>query len=152
MILYKAVFIWSSINVANSTSALYSLTPLKTPGAMQGRAPRLYKRFDTVVQLRMQIRVKDAVWTEILGRLRVGRCTPKDLCEIRKLRIGQAECPPMNFQIPPWSDAILVTTRHSSSVRDAWNAASLTIHCCKTGHIKYIVLAEDYIKGSNPNL
>ena len=83
-----------------------------------------------------------------MGRLRVGQCTSKDLNEIRKLIIGNPECPPTSFQTYPWSDAILVTTRHA--VREAWNTASLNLHCHRTEHLKYIVPTEDYIKGPNP--
>ena len=132
--------------VANATSALYSLSPIWTPEAAQGRA--LYKRFDTVAQLQIQIHVRDAVWTELLGRLRVGECNDGDLHKIRRLIIGHPDCLPTNFQVSPWCDAILVTTRHS--VREAWNAASLNLHCRKSGQIKYIAPSEDYVKECPP--
>lgn len=56
-----------------------------------------------------------------------------------------------NFQEEPWSEAILVTPRHG--VREAWNEQALKRHCRKTGHIRYVVPAEDIDRttGTRPN-
>ena len=126
--------------VGKPYSALYSRQNTKDPDALQGRA--LYRQFDNVVWLQEQIRVKDEVWTGILSRLRIGRCTEEDIRTIRGLILNSRDCPQTDFTCLPWSEAVLVTTRHT--VREAWNAARLKQHCRKTGNRRYIVSSEDY--------
>ena len=125
--------------VGKPQSALYSRRDTNDPDALQGRA--LYKQFQTVVCLEKQIRVKDEVWIAILSRLRVGECTDEDIRVIRSLMLHNPACPPTDFTCLPWSEAVLVTTRHT--VREAWNAARLKQHCRNTGYRRYIVASED---------
>jgi ATP-dependent exoDNAse (exonuclease V), alpha subunit - helicase superfamily I member len=112
--------------------------------AKLGRA--IFLQFETVVILRQQMRISDHHWIEILGRLREGECTEQDLKDIRQLVLTNKKCDIPDFSKEPWSEAILITARHS--VRNAWNAMALNNHCNKTGHIRYISSAEDS-KGRN---
>jgi len=64
--------------------------------------------------------------------------------------LNHPKCPKTDFNRLPWSEAILITTRHT--VREAWNTACLEWHCKLTGNIKYIVPSEDYINGSGQSL
>ena len=134
--------------IARTSSALYSRQETSNPVALQGRA--LYWQFETIVWLRQQIRIKDIVWTGLLGRLRVGQCTNEDIGIIRGLILNCIECPKTDFSCLPWSEAVLITTRHA--VREAWNTARLKQHCRKTGNRRYIVSSEDYISSSGAGL
>jgi hypothetical protein len=126
--------------VANVMGALYCDRPeTDSPRARLGQ--EVYKQFDTVVILEDQIRVKDKTWMEMLRRLRVGNCTDEDVQEVRKLVLTNKDCKIPEFSIKPWSDAILITPRHS--VRERWNEAALAKHCEETGNRRYIVNAED---------
>jgi len=130
--------------VAKSQSALYSLRQATDPDVLQGRL--LYKQFKKVYWLRQQIRIKDKIWEDILNRVRVGQCDDTDIKTIRSLILNNPDCPPTDFSKPPWSDAVLITTRHT--VREAWNAACLSRHCRSTGNRRYIVPAEDFMSQS----
>ena len=94
--------------VARTNAALYSLQWTAAPDALYGRS--LYRNFDTVVWLRQQIRIRDAVWMNILSRLRVGQCTDEDIRIIRSLVLNHPECPKTDFNRLPWSEAILIMT------------------------------------------
>jgi len=99
------------------------------------------------------VRVKDPVCVDILSRVWTGDCTDADLEVIRSLKLDHPNCPKTDFTIPPWSDAVLITTQHT--VREAWNLACIKQHCRRTGNRKYIIPSEDYVKGSGtplPNL
>jgi hypothetical protein len=130
--------------VAKTSSALYSRQITYDADALQGR--HLYDQFRSVFSLEQQIRVKDQTWIQILDRLRVGECNTRDLETIRGLILNTPRCPPTDFQRLPWSEAILITTRHT--VRELWNSACLKRHCLRTGNVHYIVSSEDYIKGT----
>ena len=134
--------------VARTNSSLYSLNPTRNPDALYAR--NLYRQFETVVFLREQIRIRDHVWMNLLSRLRVGECTDDDIRIVRSLILNHPECPKTDFESLPWSEAILITTRHT--VREAWNAASLDRHCRMTGNIKYIVPSEDQITRTHQTL
>jgi len=124
--------------VAKTTSTVYNDTN-KRMTAKIGRA--IYLQFDTVVILQQQMRISDIGWMEILSRLREGECTEEDIKAIRQLVMTNGNCDIPDFSSPPWSEATLVTPRHS--VRTAWNKAALHRHCMKTGHIRYVCTAED---------
>ena len=129
--------------VGRTNCSLYSLTPTANMDAIY--ACTLYKQFEKVVCLQEQIRIQDPVWLDILSRLRVGDCTEDDIRIVKTLILNQQECPKTDFGCLPWSEAILITTRHA--VREAWNAAFLDCHCKKTGNIKFIVSSEDQLNG-----
>ena len=128
--------------VGNPMAALYSRTPTTTAKATQGRG--LYRQFDTVIELRQQIRVQDQTWIDFLNRVRIGECTKEDITDLQKLLLSSKDCPETNFETHPWNDAVLVTSRHS--VREAWNDACLTRHCARTNVYRYVVPAEDRLK------
>jgi len=131
--------------IARANTALYSLSQINDPDVLQGRD--LYKWFTTVVHLRLQIRIQDHTWINILSRLRVGQCTNDDIRIIRSLILNRPECPKTDFDSLLWSEATLITTRHT--VREAWNAVCLKRHCKATGNIWYVVSSEDYVNGTN---
>jgi hypothetical protein len=96
-----------------------------------------------MVTLTVQIRVTDERWIRLLSRLREGECTVDDLAEIRKLVLTLNDEDVMDLTASPWSDAVLATPRHA--VRTRRNNAMLQKHCVRTGHGRYVVLAEDTI-------
>ncbi|KAF8224934.1 hypothetical protein L208DRAFT_1308359, partial [Tricholoma matsutake] len=98
----------------------------------------LYLQFSKVIILKQQWGIRDLVWNNILQRLRTGDCEAEDLHEIHKLILGTIECDMPDFDKEPWSDAILITSRHG--VQSQWNAASVRKHAAKTGHRVYISL------------
>ena len=87
---------------------------------------------------------------EVLSRLRVGECSDTDIRIVKGLILNCLECPRTYFGTLPWSEAILITTRHT--VREAWNAASLDRHCKITGNVKYIVCSEDRLNGTHQSI
>lgn len=97
----------------------------------------IFKQFTTVVNLTEQMRTTDPEWCAILRHLRTGSCSEEELEVIASLRLNPGE----DYGTAPWSDAILVTPRHSS--RAMWNAAAVKRHCAKTGNRLYISPAED---------
>jgi hypothetical protein len=128
--------------VGNKKGALYSREPTLNANALFGRD--IYRQFRTVVTLRQQLRVVDEEWLQILNRLSSGSCTDKDIAEVRKLILSNKECPPTDFTCPPWSGALLITSRHS--VREAWNSEVLKRHCQSKSLPRYIIPAEDFLK------
>ena len=115
--------------VGNPTGALYVDRPGQdSKRAILGR--EIFLQFDKVVILDKQNRITDPIWSEILGRARIGECSTKDLEEIEKLVLTNPECDVPDFTKPPWDQAILVTPRHS--VRNLWNEHAIAKHCAKT--------------------
>lgn len=103
----------------------------------------LYEQFTVVVELREQMRMGDETWIGLLQRLREGECDETDLKEVRKLLLTEDECAIPDFQTNLWSDAVLVTPRHSAWIQ--WNLASLVKLCAKTRERMYISNAEDTV-------
>lgn len=135
--------------VSNSTGALYVDRHEKdSKSALLGR--EIFLQFDKVVILDKQNRIKDPIWSDILGRARVGECRAEDLDEIEKLVLTNPECDVPDFTKAPWGQAILVTPRHS--VRQLWNEHAIAKHCAKTGNQRYQVSAEDTSRDGNDHL
>ena len=134
--------------VGNASGALYVDKKDDSERAHIGRS--IFKQFDTVVILDKQKRVTDAKWSNILSRLQVGQCDHNDIEEIQKLVLTNPNCIMPDFQVKPWSDAILVTPRHA--VREAWNEQAVIKHCQKTGNRRYLVPACDINKETNREL
>lgn len=124
--------------IAGQNRALYSQNP-RTTKSQLGR--NIYLQFDTVVQLKQQIRITDVVWHDILQRARMGACTNDDLTEIRHLVLTNDTCVIPDFSVPPWNDAILITPRNS--VQSKWNVRATEKHSTLSGEILYICPAED---------
>ena len=97
------------------------------------------------------MRIMDDVWTGILSRLRVGKCTEDNIKEVQKLVLTNPACEIPDFTMALWCDATLITPRNA--IKDVWNSATLDRHCHMSGNRKYIILAEDMIKetGNVPN-
>lgn len=124
--------------VGNPKAALYVTNQKRERGTL-GRA--LFEQFETVVELKEQIRVTDPTWQAILDRLREGACSADDLRQIRKLLLSDETLERPDFMSPPWVDAVLVTPRHG--VRTRWNTAALMKHCINSGERMFISVAED---------
>jgi hypothetical protein len=84
--------------------------------ALKGRS--IFMEYDHVVILRKQMRITDDVWTEILSRLRVGKCTENDIKEVQKLVLTDPTCEIPDFSTSPWCDATLITPRNAT--KDLW--------------------------------
>jgi PIF1-like helicase len=135
--------------VGNPTGALYVDRPGQdSKRAILGR--EIFLQFDKVVILNKQNRITDPIWSEILGRARIGECSTKDLEEIEKLVLTNPECDVPDFTKAPWDQAILVTPRHS--VRNLWNEHAIAKHCAKTRNQRFQVAAEDICQFGNDDL
>lgn len=130
--------------VMRTNAALYCIRGGGTERGTTGRA--LFEQFKSVFFLRKQMRTVDKEWAALLGRLRIGECTEADLDEINKLVLSNPACQIPDFSQPPWSDCVLVTSRHG--VRRAWNTESVKRHCKKTGNTLFISHAIDLVKES----
>ena len=106
---------------------------------------KLFEQFTTIVQLNQQIRVRDNIWQDVLQHVRHGNCRQQHIDSIRRLIITNPNCPPTNYNAPPWKDAKLVTPRHG--VRTLWNSAAVKKHCSENRQRLYICPAEDTIDG-----
>ena len=125
-----------------STRALYHLHPVEEDNRL-GRS--YFEQFDTVIKLEQQNRIQDPVWNAILHRSRTGDCTAEDIKTINKLVLTHTDCDTPDFSLPPWSNAILVTSRNG--VRTAWNDVKLKQLSRKTKEITYLVYANDQCEG-----
>ncbi|KAF8673089.1 helicase family, partial [Rhizoctonia solani] len=134
---------------SSSHGALFHPTRLSRENpdeaAVLGRA--LYKRFNTVVKLRKQIRTIDPIWQEFLGRLRQGTVMEKDIKMLKQLVLTNPSYDTTDFGSKEWSEAILITPRHA--VRTRWNDAAVGHHCKQTENQLYICAANDTCKGAN---
>ncbi|OSC97674.1 hypothetical protein PYCCODRAFT_1330794, partial [Trametes coccinea BRFM310] len=125
--------------------ALYRLPNLERDDADCLLGRKLYKEFTTVVILKEQMRISDAVWHDFLTHLRYGSVRPDHLKMLRSLVVN-AESDgndAVDFGCEPWSDAVLVTPRHA--VREAWNAAAVRWWCTKMKRQLFICPAEDTV-------
>lgn len=105
----------------------------------------IYEEFSTVVWLREQVRVTDPEWLDLLQHVRQGSCRASHMEFLRTRLLDHPDCPPTDFSLDPWRDAVLVTPRHS--VRVLWNTEAVTKHC-RDGKIPmYRCMAEDTIEG-----
>ncbi|TFY67448.1 hypothetical protein EVJ58_g1608 [Rhodofomes roseus] len=105
----------------------------------------IYEAFTTVVILREQVRVRDPTWNGFLQRLRAGEVDGDDVEMLRSLVLTHPKCTPTDFDREPWSNALLVTPRHT--VRTQWNDAATKRHCARTGVQLFVGTAEDTIRG-----
>ena len=106
---------------------------------------RIYEEFTKVVVLRKQNRVTDPVWKQLLTRLRMGEITDEDVGTVKKLVMTPQSVKADKLLDKDWSDACLVTPRHS--VRQHWNNAALRQWCAHTGRQIFVCRAEDSISG-----
>ena len=117
----------------------------KPYGELPCKGKNLYDQFDVVVRLEEQMRIHDPTWVGILHCTRTGDCTSEDITEIRKLVLTNPNCEIPDFGKAPWNDTILVTSRNS--VQAGWNTSALESHCRSTGHIRFVLVADDRING-----
>jgi hypothetical protein len=111
----------------------------------------IYEEFSTVVVLKEQKRVTDAVWLDFLRHLRVGNVQEHHLAMLRSLIVGQDDSgAAVDFDADPWSTAALVTPRHA--VRTQWNREALRKMCKENGRRIYVCTADDTYKGRPLNL
>ncbi|KAJ3568696.1 hypothetical protein NP233_g5549 [Leucocoprinus birnbaumii] len=129
--------------VSRANLALYKPTTVNKR-AMIGQ--ELYTRFQKVVLLCKQNRVKDARWTEFLRRLRHGACNAEDMEMVETLRLTNPDCDIPDFSKEPWSEAVLVTSR--VEVKNRWNQAALTRHSQRTGNRIFVSSAHDMIENT----
>ncbi|KIK25555.1 hypothetical protein PISMIDRAFT_96710, partial [Pisolithus microcarpus 441] len=132
------------------SEALYVPSKPQNKGtpAQLGRA--IYEEFQTVVILQEQMRVTDKVWQDFLYGVRMGRVQEPHIAMLRQLVLTNPSAPPLDFTVPPWADACLVTPRHA--VRRQWNDAALRKHARHIGGVVFVCTAEDTIKGNPLNL
>ncbi|CCO34495.1 ATP-dependent helicase RRM3 [Rhizoctonia solani AG-1 IB] len=123
----------------SGNGALYTpIGPTATNKMLIGRL--IYEQFRTVVLLKKQFRVEDESWSGVLARARHGKCTAKDLTAIKGLILDPARDKNLLTQ-PGWSDAVLVTPRHT--VRHRWNELASYNHCRSTGQPLFLSHAYD---------
>ncbi|KZT57478.1 hypothetical protein CALCODRAFT_419311, partial [Calocera cornea HHB12733] len=112
---------------SKTTSALYCPVQVTTDSEDEKAGRRIYEQFSTVVILKEQCRVQDQEWLSFLHRTRYGVCTAEDLRMLRSLLITSPSAPYTNYQMSPWNDAVLITSRHI--VRNNWNNAAISRLC-----------------------
>lgn len=122
----------------NKTASLYA--SMYGLNEMEVIGKQLYLSFSRVVVLQQQVRVQDQGWLDVLRALRHGACTVHThIPLIQSLVLSEKN--PVDFRVHPWSEARLITPRHS--VRILWNARALREMCSATRRTLYIVPAED---------
>ncbi|KAG8214151.1 hypothetical protein J3R82DRAFT_10917 [Butyriboletus roseoflavus] len=134
--------------VSSSISTGKSLAPgydLPTPLGEEPLGASLYEQFKTVVRLTEQVRVNDTEWLDLLPHVRNGSCRAHHIAMLRSLITTNPLCPPTDFATPPWSNAVLITPRHS--VRRHWNTAMTYERSRQTGHQLFVCRATDTIGG-----
>ncbi|KAJ3521770.1 hypothetical protein NMY22_g12176 [Coprinellus aureogranulatus] len=91
-------------------------------------------------------------YTSNLLQSRVGECTEEDVDEVNKLSVLDPRCTLPNFNDPEWSQALLITPRHS--LREEWNSAALRKFCHDNGLRRYVIQAQDVdsMTGVKPRL
>lgn len=106
---------------------------------------RIYQQFQTVVQLRTQMRTDDKVWHDVLQHVRYGNCCKSHLETLRSLIISNPKCPHVDFSSTPWNETVLITPRHA--VRKHWSSAMCTRES-KNRHVPlFRCVAEDTVSG-----
>ncbi|KAJ7028351.1 hypothetical protein C8F04DRAFT_886815, partial [Mycena alexandri] len=98
----------------------------------------IYEELTTVVLLKEQMRVTDAVWLDFLRHLRVGNVQEHHLAMLRGLISA------------PWNEASLVTPRHA--VRTQWNDEAVRKMCEDSKRQLYVCRAQDTHRGRALNL
>ncbi|KAG2036330.1 hypothetical protein BDR03DRAFT_983103 [Suillus americanus] len=76
---------------------------------------KLYEEFRVVVQLKEQVLITDPDWVDLLQHVSHGSCY----------------CPSIDFTVPPWNKAVLVTPHHS--ICQHWNAVMAQAECRRNG-------------------
>ena len=84
--------------------------------------------------------MKDARWTDLLSRLRVGACNAEDMDLLRSLSFEHSHT---DYSSQLWRSTCLITSRNE--VRRQWNEVALIQHCLLTGNVRYICVARDVI-------
>jgi len=97
---------------------------------------KIYEEFSTIVILKEQKRITDAVWHDFLQHLRNGSVDDKHILMLQTLIIGKRVDLNVDFSQAPWDEAALLTPRHA--VRHRWNDAALR-KMCQT-HMKQIMI------------
>ena len=82
---------------------------------MLGR--KLYEQFDVVVQLKTQVRVTDPEWLDLLQHVCHGNCQENHIAMLQQLVLTNQNCPPTDFTVMPWKEALLVTPRHAVRIQ-----------------------------------
>ncbi|KAJ3562055.1 hypothetical protein NP233_g9813 [Leucocoprinus birnbaumii] len=126
--------------VSRSRLALYLPTTF-TKWALIGH--ELYRRFEHVVILKTQNRVKDERWMNLLRNLREGACTSNDITLLESLQLTNPRVEIPDFTTSPWNEAILVTSWRV--VKDMWNQAALQRHSMSTGNAIFVSPSEDRV-------
>ncbi|KAF9489760.1 hypothetical protein BDN71DRAFT_1435175 [Pleurotus eryngii] len=80
------------------TGALY-YSDMPSVGLSLGQ--RLFEAFTTVVTLTQQMRVRDPLWTVLLGRLRVGGCTKDAIVMVKLLVLTNGSYTKPDFTVKP---------------------------------------------------
>lgn len=78
-----------------------------------------------------------------------GNCYEEHIDIIKKLIVTNPNCPPTNYNSPPWKDTKLVTPCHG--VQTLWNSAAVRKHCMKNRQRLYICHSKDLIDGCPVN-
>src|SRR5258708_1912030 len=104
----------------------------------------LYLKFNKVVILKDQVRVTDEGWLDLLRHICHGTCSTEHISILRTLLLGSSKCPDTDFTCRPWSNAVLVTPRHS--VHNQWNIAASKERSIAMKTQLYVSYAEDTIQ------
>jgi hypothetical protein len=131
--------------VISSSSPLYWPTQEERDDEEEAFGGAIYEKFQTVVQLKQQVRVTDPVWNDLLQHVRYGKCRAEHIQLLRELIVSNPKCPKTNYNEEPWRDAVLITPRHG--VLRHWNDASIKRECTLKKQRLYRSPAEDTTAG-----
>ncbi|KAG8724803.1 hypothetical protein FRC09_013989 [Ceratobasidium sp. 395] len=116
-----------------------------SPEAGIGR--KIYESFNTVVILKQQVRVTDAVWQKFLSNFRVAQVDSSDIALLDSVTLTNPKCIQTDFSQEEWKDCVLITPRNA--VRMRWNDKSVEEHCRRTGEQLLTVKALDTCKDND---
>lgn len=122
-------------------SALYR-TDQHTDDTWAEIGKSIFACFDTAVLLKKQMRSVDPEWSELLERARYWKTTDDDEAILDSLTLTNPQCPKTDFEIHPWNNAVLITTRRT--VRNAWNKAMVEKLSRKEGKTVLVCPSNDY--------
>lgn len=62
---------------------------------------KIFEQFNTVIQLKKQVRVQDTEWYDVLQHICYGNCRRHHIDIIKRLIITNPECPNTDYNISP---------------------------------------------------
>ncbi|KAJ7494788.1 hypothetical protein B0H11DRAFT_1611561, partial [Mycena galericulata] len=114
-----------------------------TGGPRSVEGSLIFNSFDTVITLPSR-HLND--WREFMERVRSGHCTGNDNLFLQSRIVGVGN--PVDFSIPPWDTAPLLTTRNR--VVELWNTQAVAKRHLLSGRAHFVCPAVVTVDGRHP--